>query len=97
MKKILWLVIFLSSTALGQPVTECQLMRQRISGQSGSPDICSALYQLCAEKAMQSVDKLNQQNQCSMGFGHCQMGGALSGEALEDAIEQYKNKCEKIH
>ena len=97
MKKIFLIAIFLSVTALGHPATECQLMQQRITGQSGSPDICSALYQLCAEKAQLSVNVQNERNQCSMEFGHCQMGGALSGEALEDAIKQYKNRCEKIH
>lgn len=70
-------------------------MQQRVSGKSSEPKLCLAIYQQCSENARHAPHVQVAQNQCSAGLGACQMGGALSGESLQQAIEQYKKTCEK--
>ena len=89
------MAFFLSTSAFAQQSMECQLMQQRVSGKSSEPKLCLAIYQQCSENARRAPNVQVAQNQCSVGLGECQMGGALSGESLQQAIEQYKKMCEK--
>ena len=95
MKKIYAAAFFLNTAAFAQQSVECQLMQQRVSGKSSEPKLCLAIYQQCSENARHAANVQVAQTQCSAGLGHCQMGGALSGESLQLAIEQYKKTCEK--
>ena len=70
-------------------------MQQRLSRKSSEPKLCLAIYQQCAENAKGAANVQAAQSQCSAGLGACQMGGALSGESLQQAIEQYKKTCEQ--
>ena len=95
MKKIYVVAFFLNTAAFAQQSMECQLMQQRVSGKSSEPKLCLAIYQQCSENARHAANVQVAQAQCSAGLGYCQMGGALSGESLQQAIEQYKKMCEK--
>ena len=95
MKKLCLMAFFLSTSAVAQQSLECQLMQQRVSGKSSEPKLCLAIYQQCSENAKHTPTTSAAQNQCSAGLGDCQMGGALSGESLQQAIEKYKKMCEK--
>ena len=70
-------------------------MQQRVSGKSGDPKLCLAIYQQCSELAKHAGNEQVAQSRCSVGLGECQMGGTLSGESLQKAIEHYKKACEK--
>lgn len=65
-------------------------MQQRMSGKSGDPKLCLAIFQQCSENAKHAPNLHAAQAQCSAGLGECRMGGALSGESLQQAIDQYK-------
>lgn len=95
MKKIYAVAFFLNTAAFAQQSVECQLMQQRVSGKSSEPKLCLAIYQQCSENAKHAANVQVAQAQCSAGLGQCQMGGVLSGESLQQAIEQYKKMCEK--
>jgi hypothetical protein len=95
MKKICLIAFFLNASAFAQQPTECQLMQQRVSSKSNEPKLCLAIYQQCSENAKRSPNVQVAQNLCSAGLGECQMGGALSGESLQRAVEHYKKMCEK--
>ncbi|MEI6028181.1 MAG: hypothetical protein WCT47_15970 [Betaproteobacteria bacterium] len=94
-----WMVIlgltFMATTSFAQQSIECKLMQERISGNSSGPSLCLAIYQQCSETAKKSSNPQPTQNQCSVGLGECQMGGALSGDALQQAIKKFKKLCEK--
>lgn len=70
-------------------------MQQRVSGKSSDPRLCLAIYQQCSENATRAANEHAAQSRCSVGLGVCQMGGALSGESLQEAIDLYKKTCEK--
>jgi len=70
-------------------------MQQRVSGKSGDLKLCLAIFQQCSENAKHAPNLHAAQAQCSAGLGECQMGGALSGESLQQAIDQYKKNCGK--
>ncbi len=95
MKKIFVVALLLNTAAFAQQSVECQLMQQRVSGKSSEPKLCLAIYQQCSQSARRETNDRAAQAQCSAGLGQCQMGGALSGESLQQAIEQYKKTCEK--
>jgi len=95
MKNMFMLALFLHTSAFAQQSMECQLMQQRVSGKSSDPKLCLAIYHQCSENAKLAPNERVAQNQCSAGLGECQMGGALSGESLQQAIEHYKTTCEK--
>ena len=95
MKKIFLAAFFLHTSAFAQQSVECQLMQQRVSGKSSEPKLCLSIYRQCSENARHASNVQIAQNQCSGGLGACQMGGALSGESLQQAIEHYKKMCEQ--
>ena len=95
MKKLGALVFLLSTSVLAQPITECQLLQQRVITRSSDASLCLALYQRCAERTADATNVHAAKNQCSAGLGECQMGGALDGEFLQQAIAHYKKLCEK--
>ena len=97
MKNIFILAFFLHTSAFAQPSMQCQLMQQRVLGKSSDPKLCLAIYQQCSENVKLALNEQVAQNQCSVGLGECQMGGALSGESLQQAIEHYKKMCEKAN
>ena len=70
-------------------------MEQRVSGTSSEPKLCLAIYQQCSENARKAPNLQIAQNQCSAGLGECQMGGPLSRESLQLAIEKYDELCAK--
>jgi len=94
-KNIFIVALFLHTSAFAQQSMECQLMQQRVSGKSSDPKLCLAIYQQCSESAKRAANEQVAQSRCSVGLGECQMGGALSGESLQEAIELYKKTCEK--
>lgn len=89
------MAFFLTTSAVAQQSLECQLMQQRVSDKSNEPKLCLAIYQECAENAKRAPIPPVALNQCSAGLGECQMGGALQGESLQQAIEKYRKMCEK--
>ena len=92
--KTKYLTAFLvSSSVFAQQSMECELMQQRVSGRASEPKLCLAIYQQCSENAIHASNVQAAQTQCSAGLGKCQMGGALSGESLQQAIDQYKKVC----
>jgi TPR repeat protein len=95
MKKIVAIIFYMHTSVIAQQSIECQLMQQRVSGKSSDPKLCLAIYQQCSANAKQAPNIQAAQNQCSVGLGACQMGGELSGESLQQAIEHYKKQCEK--
>ena len=70
-------------------------MQQRVSGKSSDPTLCLAIYQQCSNNVARTPNEQVAQNQCSVGLGECQMGGALNGESLQQAIALYKKTCGK--
>ena len=95
MKTICVVAFLLATSAFAQQSLECQLMQQRVSGKSSEPKLCLAIYQQCSENARRTPNVQAAQNHCSGGLGACQMGGVLSGESLQQAIEHYKKTCEQ--
>ena len=95
MKNIFMAALFLQTSAFAQQSMECLLMQQRVSGKSSDPKLCLAIYQQCSEIAKHAANEQVAQSKCSAGLGVCQMGGALSEESLQEAIEHYKKACEK--
>lgn len=79
---------------LALPITECRLLQQRVTTRFSDAKLCLALYQHCAERAALVTNAHAAKNQCSAGLGECQMGGALEGDSLQQAIAHYKKLCE---
>lgn len=80
-----------------QQSIECQIMRQQILQRVNAPNQCQLEYQQCMANATFSWNPVFERAQCSIRGGGCQMGGALFGgeEQLQQAIQQYKNMCER--
>ena len=95
MRKLATLMIFLGTSAIAQPNSECQLLQQRLTASSGDAKLCLALYQHCIQRATGATDVPAAKNQCSADLGGCQMGGALEGEDRTQAIASYKKLCGK--
>ena len=93
MRKAFALVFLLSTSVLALPTTECKLLKQRVTTRSSDAKLCLALYQHCAARAAEATNNHTAKNQCSAGLGECQMGGALDGESLQQAIAHYKKLC----
>ena len=87
-------------TCFSQETIECQLMRQKIMQLANAPDFCRSQLQQCLVNARYAPNYQIAVANCNMGFGGCQLGGAI-GESLggkselEQNIQQYKYQCER--
>ena len=95
MKNIfLILVIFsISPSTSADQTQDCSLIEKRLANSPSEKNICLEIYRLCSDKAQQGNSPQLKQNQCSSQLGECQMGGALSGEALEAVMQDYLKSC----
>jgi len=73
--------------------TECHLMARRISNSPSDKNICLEMYHLCSQNVRAGTQFQQEQNLCSSQLGECQMGGILSGEALETAKQNFNKLC----
>jgi hypothetical protein len=83
-----------------QETIECQLKRQRIMQLANAPDFCRSKLQQCLGNARYAPNYQMAEADCNMGFGGCQLGGAIGKSLggkneLDQAIEQYKYQCER--
>ena len=84
-------IFSLSFSSSADQAQNCSLIEKRLANSPSEKNICLEIYRLCADKAQQG--NLSQLNQCSSQLGECQMGGALSGQALEAVMQDYLKSC----
>lgn len=97
-KKILYAFLILSpALVFSQQSIECEIMRKNIMDQINAPDRCQSINQQCLANARGEPFA---KSECGIGYGSCQLGGAIGNEMgaqrqLQENIQRYKNMCER--